>query len=89
MRFYGDQSKCCGGGGNLEMLNQSLSLEIAEKRVAEAMETGAKYLLTTCQQCKRTLMSAARKTRSAIKVQDLLEFISDRIDSTKEVDSRG
>jgi len=79
MRFHGEQSKCCGGGGNLEMLNPELSLEIAEMRLEEATATGAQYLLTTCQQCKRTLMNAARRKRSRIKVNDLLEFIADRM----------
>lgn len=79
MRFNREQAKCCGGGGNMEMLNPDLSLEIAVKRLEEAMDTGAQYLLTSCQQCKRTLMNAARKTRSRIKINDILEFIADRM----------
>jgi len=79
MRFNSEDSKCCGGGGNLEMLNPDLSLAIAQKRVEEALDTGAKYLLTTCQQCKRTLQNAVRRKRARIKVYDLLEFIADRI----------
>jgi len=80
MRFNRDQSKCCGGGGNLEMLNAGLSNEIAQKRVTEALETSAQYFLTTCQQCKRTLQNAARKMRARIKVYDLMEFIAERIE---------
>ena len=79
MRFVGKDSKCCGGGGNLEMIDPDLSLDIAQKRVAEALETNAQYLLTTCQQCKRTLQNAVRKSRARIKVYDLLEFIAERI----------
>ena len=79
MRFNKEQSKCCGGGGNLEMLNAGLSFEIAQERVAEALETNAEYLLTTCQQCKRTLQNTARKMRARIKVYDLMEFIAERI----------
>jgi heterodisulfide reductase subunit D len=82
MRFIGKDSKCCGGGGNLEMTNSELSLEIAQKRVAEALETNAQYLVTTCQQCKRTLQNAVRKMRARIKVYDLLEFIAERIDTS-------
>lgn len=79
MRFNGVDSKCCGGGGNLEMLNPELSFDIAQKRVEEALDTGAQYLITTCQQCKRTLQNAARKMRARIKVYDLLEFMAERI----------
>jgi heterodisulfide reductase subunit D len=82
MRFNGKDSKCCGGGGNLEMINAELSLEIAQKRVAEAIDTNAQYLLTTCQQCKRTLQNAVRKARARIKVYDLLEFIAERINTS-------
>jgi len=81
MRFTKEDSKCCGGGGNLEMLNSDLSFEIAQKRIAEAAATNAQYLLTTCQQCKRTLQNAARRTKSRIKVNDLLEFLAVRINS--------
>ncbi|MDX9871520.1 MAG: (Fe-S)-binding protein [Clostridia bacterium] len=79
MRFTREESKCCGGGGNLEMLNAELSGEIAQNRVAEANDTGAQYLLTTCQQCKRTLQGGARRARARLKVYDLLEFIAERI----------
>ncbi|HZX46780.1 MAG TPA: (Fe-S)-binding protein, partial [Clostridia bacterium] len=81
MRFNREDSKCCGGGGNLEMLNPDLSLAIARKRVGEALETGAGYILTTCQQCKRTLQNAVRQERSRIKVYDILEFLADRIET--------
>jgi heterodisulfide reductase subunit D len=79
MRFNREDSKCCGGGGNLEMLNPDLSFEIARKRVEEALETGAEYLLTTCQQCKRTLQNAARRMKARIKIYDCLEFLIERI----------
>ncbi|MCL2127477.1 MAG: (Fe-S)-binding protein [Treponema sp.] len=75
MRFSGEEGKCCGGGGNLEMVNPELSLGIAARRIGDALETGAEYLLSSCQQCKRTLQNAARKSRARIKVMDLLEFL--------------
>jgi Fe-S oxidoreductase len=84
MRFSGEDSKCCGGGGNLEMANAELSGDIAAKRVNDALETGAEYLLSSCQQCKRTLQNAARKTRARIKVLDLLEFLLMRFDEAEK-----
>ena len=86
MRFSGEEGKCCGGGGNLEMTNSELSLNIASKRIGDALETGAEYLLSSCQQCRRTLQNAARKGRARIKVMDLLEFLLLRLEETgKEV----
>jgi heterodisulfide reductase subunit D len=79
-RFTGEESKCCGGGGNLEMVNPELSQNIAIKRLNEAMETGASYILSSCQQCKRTLQNAARKTRARVRVMDILEFLIARME---------
>jgi heterodisulfide reductase subunit D len=84
MRFSGEDSKCCGGGGNLEMANPDISADIAAKRVGEAVETGAEYLLSSCQQCKRTLQNAARKSRARIKVLDLLEFLLARYEESEK-----
>jgi len=84
MRFTGEDSKCCGGGGNMEMVNPELSSNIAGRRINEAVETGAEYLLSSCQQCKRTLQNAARKTRARIKVLDLLEFLLMRLDEAEK-----
>ena len=80
MRFNRSEGKCCGGGGNLEMLNPELVNETAAMRVTEALETGASCLVTACQQCKRTLQGGARKLRARIKVYDLLEFLAERLD---------
>ena len=79
MRFNRKEGKCCGGGGNLEMMNADLTSDIAAARVEEAMQTGASCLVTTCQQCKRTLQGGVRKLRSRIKVYDLVEFLAERL----------
>ncbi len=70
-----ENALCCGGGGNLEAVNPALVAEIARRRIAQAVETGATILVTPCQQCKRTLASAARKERVRLKVLDLNEIV--------------
>jgi heterodisulfide reductase subunit D len=84
MRFCGEEGKCCGGGGNLEMANPELALNVATKRINDALSTEAEYLLSSCQQCKRTLQNAARKARSRIKVMDLLEFMIMRLEEAEK-----
>jgi Fe-S oxidoreductase len=66
---------CCGGGGNLEAVDAELSATIANRRLAQALETGATALVTSCQQCKRTLANAVRRQRARIKVYDLTEYV--------------
>ncbi|NPV70737.1 MAG: (Fe-S)-binding protein [Firmicutes bacterium] len=75
MRFHGPDSKCCGGGGNLEMNDPALSGEIARSRLAQAASTGAAVLASSCQQCKRTLQGAARRDKVKIRVMDVSEVL--------------
>jgi heterodisulfide reductase subunit D len=70
------KSRCCGGGGNLETLDRPLSQAIAEKRVEQALATGAGYLITACQQCKRTLMTAVRRKKARLRVLDITELVA-------------
>ena len=75
-------SDCCGmGGGRMWMeLPQGLisSQAIAEKRVRQALDTGAEILLTACPFCNITLNEAVKalKKDDSIKVMDITELIS-------------
>jgi heterodisulfide reductase subunit D len=66
---------CCGGGGNLAMWEADLTEDIAERRLEQAKATGATAVISACQQCKRTLLQAARKTRTRIRVLDVTELV--------------
>jgi heterodisulfide reductase subunit D len=70
-------SHCCGGGGNLESFDPELSRAIAATRIHQAAETGAKTVLSACQQCERTLFSAARSERVRIRAKDIVEAVLD------------
>ncbi|MHB1407914.1 MAG: (Fe-S)-binding protein [Desulfitobacteriaceae bacterium] len=66
---------CCGGGGNLQMIDSGLSQAIAGRRVGAAVETGASILVSACQQCVQTLRDAARKEKLALEVMDITELL--------------
>lgn len=70
-----ENALCCGGGGNLEAVHPELAAAIAARRLAQALETGARTLITPCQQCKRTLANAARREKVRLKVLDLNEYL--------------
>ena len=70
-----ESALCCGGGGNLEAVDPDLVAAISRRRLAQALDTGAGLLVTSCQQCKRTLANAARRERARIKVLDLTELL--------------
>ena len=67
--------RCCGGGGNLESHNAGLARRIAQRRIDQAVETGAEVIVSACQQCERTLSNAARAARVRIRVMDINEVV--------------
>lgn len=66
---------CCGGGGDVAMLEATVTDDIAVRRLAQATSTGAEAIISSCQQCKRTLLGAARKTKTRIKILDITELV--------------
>jgi heterodisulfide reductase subunit D len=69
------QSVCCGGGGNVEMADADLSGSVAEKKIAEIQRTGAKTVVTSCQQCVRTIKARVRRQKADLNVVDITELV--------------
>jgi heterodisulfide reductase subunit D len=68
-------SMCCGGGGNVEMVDPELSGRVADMKLAEIAETGADMVVSSCQQCLRTIAGRARRKRADVVVKDLAEVV--------------
>jgi heterodisulfide reductase subunit D len=68
-------SLCCGGGGNLESHDPDLAAAAAERRLEQALRTGATTIVSACQQCERTLANAARRQRVRVPVLDLAQIV--------------
>ncbi len=66
---------CCGGGGNLEMMDAGLSSEIAKKKVEEILSTGAQAVITSCQQCVRTMTTFVRRNKVPLEVLDITQLV--------------
>jgi heterodisulfide reductase subunit D len=66
---------CCGGGGNLESLENTLSAAIADRRLAQAQAIGAEVIVSACQQCQRTLGAATRRNKVRIQVMDIAQIL--------------
>lgn len=66
---------CCGGGGNVESIDNNLSASIAGIKAGEIINTGADMVITACQQCVRTIAQALKKEKSKIKVMDITELV--------------
>jgi heterodisulfide reductase subunit D len=66
---------CCGGGGDVQIVDEGVTASVADRRLAQAQRTGARVILSACQQCKRTLMAAARRNKARVRVMDLAELV--------------
>jgi len=70
-----ENALCCGGGGDVEVADRTVTAGVAAKRMAQAQATGAKYVLSACQQCKRTLQEGARQNKIRMRAMDLTELV--------------
>ena len=68
-------SMCCGGGGNLEMVDPDLAGKVAQMKIDEILSTGADMVVSSCQQCLRTIQTRARKQNIELVVKDLTELV--------------
>ena len=75
MSLVRESALCCGGGGNVETADPEVTLGVAAQRLAQVQATGAKYVASACQQCKRTLQEGARKNRIRVRAIDVVELL--------------
>lgn len=73
-RNRGDCS-CCGGGGNLEMIDAGLSAKVAANKIEEVRATGAQIVVTACQQCVRTMTTYVKRNKVPIQVMDIVQLL--------------
>ncbi len=70
-----ENCKCCGGGGNLEMIDSGLTADIAKAKIDEVLHTGAEAVVTACQQCVRTMATYTRRNKISLEVMDIVQLI--------------
>ncbi|MEW5958415.1 MAG: (Fe-S)-binding protein [Chloroflexota bacterium] len=70
-----DNAMCCGGGGDVEIFSDEATMNVAIRRLQQALDVEADAIISACQQCKRTLLNAAQRMRHRVKVLDVTELI--------------
>jgi heterodisulfide reductase subunit D len=76
-----ENALCCGGGGDVQIVDENVTASVAARRLDQAQRTGARVILSACQQCKRTLMAAARREKARVRVMDLAELVWQAMES--------
>ncbi len=78
MERHGRWTYCCGAGGQAYVDYPGFASAVAKERVAEARDTGAQVLATSCPMCLTTLRAAAaKKGPGGLRVVDLLSFLEE------------
>jgi Fe-S oxidoreductase len=70
-----ENALCCGGGGDVEVSDPTVSREVAGRRMAQVKATGARYVASACQQCKRTLQEGAKRQKIRVRAVDVSELL--------------
>jgi Fe-S oxidoreductase len=66
-----ENSVCCGAGGGLKAGFGEEAVNIAERRLHQALETGATTVVSSCVFCKLNFLDAVRKRGVDIKVLNI------------------
>jgi heterodisulfide reductase subunit D len=75
MALARESALCCGGGGDVETADPDVTQEVAARRLAQVQATGAGYVVSACQQCKRTLQEGARRNHIRVRAADVVELL--------------
>jgi heterodisulfide reductase subunit D len=70
-----ENALCCGGGGDVEISDPTVSTGVAGRRLAQVKATEARYIASACQQCKRTLQEGARRHKIRVRAIDVVELV--------------
>jgi heterodisulfide reductase subunit D len=75
-----ERALCCGGGGDLEMVDPALVERVAARATGKLAATGAQAIVTACPQCVRTLMRGAQASVPGVEVLDIVELLAGALD---------
>ena len=76
---HGVDSKCCGGGGLLQAVDNEMRLNIVKEKLDEAVEKGATILVSACPACKLAFVDGVREFKHDIEVLDIHELVAKRL----------
>jgi heterodisulfide reductase subunit D len=57
------------------MVNPELSAKVAQRKILDIKDTGADMVVSSCQQCLRTIATRARRDKVDLVVKDLTELV--------------
>jgi heterodisulfide reductase subunit D len=77
MKRNRNRTWCCGGGGGLKGVNYDMAIDIGKDKVAEALATEAKIIVSACPSCKTNINDAIRAVGADLKAIDITELVAE------------
>ncbi len=71
-----DANRCCGGSGTYSLTHYDLSMQILDKKMDNAMDTGADIITTCCPSCMIQLRHGVDRRKSDVPVVHPVELLS-------------
>jgi Fe-S oxidoreductase len=71
-----ENSWCCGAGGGCGLFNKTYASAVASERVAEALSTGARTIVTGCPWCEINLKAACAENGGTMAVADIMDIVA-------------
>jgi Fe-S oxidoreductase len=77
-----EKNWCCGGGGGLVAEDEFLELRLksGEKKVEQIRATGAKIVVTPCENCRLQLDGLNQKHNLGIKITSMMDWVVDAME---------
>lgn len=71
-----EADRCCGGGGTFNIFHYQLSMEILNRKMEKAVQTGAAVLATSCPACRIQLMHGIKQRNLSMEVLHPVEILA-------------
>lgn len=84
MRRVREETLCSGASGGFNLVWKKEAADIARRRLAEAVATGAQVLATTCPHAIAHFQEVARRANVPIEIKDLAVLIADALEAPEE-----
>ena len=76
-----ERGLCCGGGGDLEIVDPKLVESVAAETAKKLAAIGAEAIVTACPQCLRTLIKGVETSALKVDVLDIVELLASVLDN--------
>lgn len=70
-----ENALCCGAGGGVKAGFPDFAIQIAKKRLDDAIELGVEVLVTSCVFCRQNFLDAIKKFNLSIQINNIEELV--------------